>query len=118
MRRGAHSNLSLGKAVGGVAHTTVARWRGGAKPHGKTARLLAAHFNLPVEILLDDKAELPLDPALVDYARNHPEQIVAGVAAVQKNIAALDLPAMLRAIEAMQEQLNALKIQISSAAKK
>lgn len=59
MRRKAHSNLSLGKALGGVAHTTVARWRAGSKPRGRAAKALADLFDLPVEVLLDDDAPLP-----------------------------------------------------------
>lgn len=59
MRSGAHSNLSLGKALGGVAHTTVARWREGSIPRGKAARALADYFKVSVEVLTDDSRDLP-----------------------------------------------------------
>lgn len=64
MRRGAHSNLSLGKALDGIAHTTVARWRKGSIPRGAAALKLAAYFKVPVEILTNDTRDLPPDAAL------------------------------------------------------
>lgn len=59
MRREALSNLGLGKALGGIAHTTVAAWLEGSKPRTKAAQKLARYFSVPVELLLDDTEELP-----------------------------------------------------------
>lgn len=60
MRSLALSNLELAGRLGhGVAHTTVARWLAGSRPRGRTARLLAQYFGVPVETLLDDSTDLP-----------------------------------------------------------
>lgn len=59
MRRQALSNLALGNALGGIAHTTIARWLQGSMPHGDAARKLAGYFAVPVDILLDDSKDLP-----------------------------------------------------------
>ncbi len=42
-----------------LSQATVSRWISGVRPHRSTAQKIAAYFEIPVEILLDDDAELP-----------------------------------------------------------
>jgi transcriptional regulator with XRE-family HTH domain len=58
MAQAGETQMSLGESLG-VSQTSVGRWISGAKPRPKVVAKISAHFGVPIEILLDDKAVLP-----------------------------------------------------------
>jgi transcriptional regulator with XRE-family HTH domain len=58
MAQAGETQMSLGETLG-VSQTTVGRWLNGAKPRPKVIAGISAHFGVPIEILLDDEADIP-----------------------------------------------------------
>ena len=63
MRIRGETQRSLAAALE-LSHRAVGGWLSGSKPRGGTALLIAEHFSVPVDDLLDDSKELPLDRQL------------------------------------------------------
>jgi|GEM_PF-2758276 len=60
MRMRGETQRSLAAALA-ISHRAVGGWLTGAKPHRGTALLIAEHFKVPVDDLLDDEKELPFE---------------------------------------------------------
>lgn len=123
MRRQALSNLALSRALGGIAHTTVARWLGGARPRGEVARRLADYFRVPVETLLNDESELPADVTetstsplvpsaqqiIFEMARENPAAFEGALAKLREAVGVFDIENVRRKLEKIESQIQEIK---------
>lgn len=62
MRLHGESQRALAAAID-VSHPSVGAWLRDTLPHRSTALLIAEHYGVPVDSLLDDSLELPFDRA-------------------------------------------------------
>lgn len=63
MRMKGETQRSLGAALE-LSHRAIGGWLNDSKPHRSTALLLAEHFGVPVDDLLDDDRDLPFEKYL------------------------------------------------------
>lgn len=70
MRRRGLSTRALGAALD-VSNGTVAAWKKGAMPRPDVATRLAEFFQVPVDALLDDTLDLPLDRTEQRFTQAH-----------------------------------------------
>lgn len=62
MRRRGLTTRDVGKAVE-LDHSAIARWLKGTRPYASSIAKLADYFRVPVDLLLDDSKDLPIEPA-------------------------------------------------------